>query len=167
LTTGTCGTMNGVQVMATNLPVGCRLANPSGTNSAGLPYVAYTNALSPGQSADLTIAYRGTNAAASTNAILFTLVIPPGPAAGSPQPATINRALKRPDGSFLLEFTSEPECTYTIQFSSDLVAWTTVSGAVVAPSGLVQWIDDPPAQFGGSSVGATNRFYRVLVLPDL
>ncbi len=74
-------------------------------------------------------------------------------------PAPAVRRLVVTNGAPRLEFTTQSNLHYQVQFSSDLVNWQNVVPLLSGTGGLLQWVDpDPP-------LTQTNRFYRITALP--
>jgi hypothetical protein len=75
----------------------------------------------------------------------------------------INRGLFLNNGTFLVEFNSTANKTYFIQYSSNLVNWTTVFPGIKGNGAKILWIDSgPPSTESFPSINQA-RYYRVLV----
>jgi hypothetical protein len=74
-------------------------------------------------------------------------------------PPTLESAGALPDGRFLLRLYGEPDVTYTIEGSTNLVQWTSL-GNVSSSSGTNDFVDD-------HAPGHAARFYRASALPEV
>ena len=68
---------------------------------------------------------------------------------------------------YLLQFTSLPGRTYTIEYGPDLLSITNVAvPSIVASATTTFWYDDgPPVTISKPVQGVTTRFYRVILNP--
>jgi hypothetical protein len=87
-------------------------------------------------------------------------------------PTTIlvtNNATRIVEGKFFAEFKSEEGRAYYIQYNSSLTAtngWTTSLPPVRGTGTQVQWVDTGPPRTESVPTAVTQRFYRVLVVPE-
>jgi len=81
-----------------------------------------------------------------------------------PQPSLleIDRQLPLPDGRFLVEFMTQTDHTYRVQYSEDLVTWKTAEPAVAGTGSRIHWIDGGPPKTDRHPAEGPGRFYRVL-----
>jgi hypothetical protein len=154
---------------------GAMLWPAAGTDSTGKEYVQYNAPLSPGQSVDIHLRYYS-KTGYMTGIALSAVVVAPVAEPILPSGATlvtIDRRLKLPDGSVLLEWSTGGVYTnngYAIQYSDDGSTWHTVggvdSGIMSAASGAnrIQWIDAGGWQVYSFPTDA--RQYRVYLLPN-
>jgi hypothetical protein len=87
-------------------------------------------------------------------------------------PTTIlvtNNATRVVDGKFFAEFKSEEGRAYFIQYNSALTAtngWKTSMPPVRGNGTTVQWVDTGPPRTESAPSATTQRFYRVVVVPE-
>lgn len=67
-------------------------------------------------------------------------------------------------GVLALEFVTEPGRQYFVQYSNDLLAWTTVLPAMSGPAGGRQWTDLGPPETYPAPAEVAARYYRLLRL---
>ncbi len=77
-------------------------------------------------------------------------------------PQVVIKEITHATGGTTIRWTSQPGITYRVQWKSSLVApvWQTITPDFAGTGDLISWTDDG-TQTGG--VGATERFYRVVV----
>jgi hypothetical protein len=142
------------------------LWNAAGMTS-GLPYLDYNDVIPAGQSAVLAAEYYVTNwnlMPTPTVAVqaLGTTSAPEVSGAA----ITIDRTLRLANGDYLLEFSSQTNRVYYLQYSrTGLGDWKTVVPPLVGTGRRLQWIDVGPPQTEVAPASVTNRFYRVFVQP--
>jgi uncharacterized repeat protein (TIGR01451 family) len=148
-----------------------RLFNAVGTND-GNPFVVYNRALDPNRSVNLRLQYSASayfpfaDSQLHAYAVFLPDLTPPA-ATGKNASFNISRIARRPDGSFLVEWPSKTNRTYTVVysdnagFSNALIA----PPAVVAPANRTQWIDYGPPTTLSHPTNAPIRFYRVILNP--
>jgi len=73
------------------------------------------------------------------------------------------RSAMLPDGTFLLEFSSQAGRSYYVQYSRDLATWRTVQPAIAGNGSRMQWIDDGPPKTESRPRATSMRFYRVVM----
>lgn len=78
----------------------------------------------------------------------------------------VNRCVKQPDGSLVIEFTTEPGKRYRIQYSEDATHWKSCPVSIKAGGTKVQWIDRGPPWTDAMPSSIPSRFYRVVRLDD-
>jgi len=159
-----------------NLRSGVTLYNATGTNH-GVPYVEYdppyAAPLNPGDAVSFTLDFFVADRHPFTNSLTATAILPPLVA----PPGTTNTTAilkygfndNRNPGypRFLVEFTSIPGRTYTIEYSDDdLATWNIALPSVVASTTTTFWYDDgPPATLSPPAYPNSSRFYRVILNP--
>jgi uncharacterized repeat protein (TIGR01451 family) len=130
--------------------------NRSGDTN-GCAYVDYPSALAPGGAVTTNMQYY-LRFAVNNPALSVQVLEPPGP-------PVVNRVEVQPDGMVLIEFTTIPGCTYTVQYSDDhLQSWKTAVPSLTAAGNHVQWVDDGPPKTDALPVSRASRFYRVLLV---
>jgi hypothetical protein len=67
-----------------------------------------------------------------------------------------------PDGNFLIEFRSQLNRLYTIQYSSDATDWISVFPSLLGTGELIHWLDDGPPKTDPPPATQPSRFYRVI-----
>lgn len=165
ITNTSSGTIDGLEISATNLPPGVWFVTATGTN-AGVPYVDFANTLAPGETVTLNLAFYSSDRQApvgigiSVGAITVT---PPTPATGDV--VAINRSYMRPDGNMAVEFKSASGRVYVVEYSSDMVTWKQARPPITGNGTTMIWVDSgPPETDSPPASGA--RFYRLLMLPQ-
>ena len=67
---------------------------------------------------------------------------------------------------FLVQFSSVPGRTYTVQYSDDLTTWRNATPSIIASATSTFWYDDgPPVTVSPPTYPNSSRFYRVLLNP--
>jgi len=161
-----CGTAAAIQLLVDGLPSNATVHNADGTAS-GPDYVTYNQPLAPGESVDLVVEFRlldRENLPALT--YQAQVVDPLQQLLASGTPSMIDRIVKLQDERFMIEFTSIPDRTYAIQYSSDLKTWKTATPFHQATSSRVQWIDNGPPKTESSPAQNSMRFYRLILLSN-
>lgn len=77
----------------------------------------------------------------------------------------INRGIKLPDKTFLIEFATIANRVYYVQYSSDLKIWKTAQPGITGNGTWIQWIDNGQPKTESAPATTNMRFYRVIVLP--
>ena len=144
---------------------GVRVWNAVGTSN-GVPFVLSNQPLAPGQSVDLTLEYYIPDRRTMPNPV-FTVEMAPAVAPANPSGTVldVDRAVRLTNGFFRVEFSTLSNRTYYLQYSADLAGWRTASPALTGTGGPLQWLDTGPPQTESDPRAATNRFYRILLLP--
>ena len=164
-----------------SLRSGVKLYNATGTNN-GVPYVEYdppyNSPLNPYPQANSSVTFVLEFFVADrrpfTNSLTAVAINAPPPAnvtGTSVQIIQYGFNDQRSPGNprYLVQFTSIPGRTYTVQYSDDNMAtWNNATPSILASATSTFWYDDgppvtvsPPPNLGGS----TSRFYRVLLNP--
>jgi hypothetical protein len=84
---------------------------------------------------------------------------------GSPVLFTDGNASRLPDGTFRLEFNTDLNRSYLVQYSDDLRTWAYASQAVRGTGDLVEWNDDGPPKTNPHPGLVPTRVYRVVFAP--
>ena len=157
-------TLKAVRVRFPDVPENVRIYNATGT--AGGPYLQYDQSLAPGESVDLKIEYylRDRNPIAQPT-LVAEAVDPAAPPSAEGRVLAVTRGLRLKDGSFLVEFRSLANRTYSIQYSADMVTWKTAVPAIKGTGTEVQWIDNGPPKTEKRPDREAKRFYRVILKP--
>ena len=167
--------VHAVRLSIGNLRSGVTLYNATGTNS-GVPYVEYdppyNSPLLPGSAVTFTLEFFVADRHPFTNSLTATAIIAPVTAPLNSTNVTsiiqygFNDQRNPANPRFLVEFTSIPGRTYTIQYSDDMVTWNLATPSIVASATSTFWYDDgPPVTLSKPVAGDSGRFYRVLLNP--
>ncbi len=159
------GTINGLQISATDLPVGVWFVSATGTN-AGIPYVSFANTLAPGQTLTLNLAFYSSNRQAPVGigiSVAAITVTPPTPATGDI--VAITRSYMRPDGNMAIEFKSASGRIYVVEYSSDMVTWKQAQPPITGTGTTMIWVDSGPPETD-SAPSSGSRFYQLVLLPQ-
>jgi len=84
---------------------------------------------------------------------------------GIPVIFTDGNASRLADGSFKLEFNTDLNRAYLLQYSSDLTTWKTANSNIIGTGNLVQLIDHGPPLTDSSPGTNSVRVYRVIYAP--
>ncbi len=84
---------------------------------------------------------------------------------GTPVLFTDGNTSRLPDGSFRLEFNSDLNRSYLIQYSDDLQTWKNATPALTGTGAFVEWIDDGPPKTDQHPASVAGRSYRVVYAP--
>ncbi|HEY6169400.1 MAG TPA: HYR domain-containing protein [Verrucomicrobiae bacterium] len=166
---------NATRVYVHGLPAATNLYNASGVSN-GLPFVQYNLPLLSASNVVFLLEYYFANGVPATNLTLTAEEV----AAATPPTIPSNAVFvalevgRAPlpltnlnNGRFLIEWEAIPGRTYTIQYTTNLLAtnWATVVPSIVAPANRVQWLDDGPPKTESKPGVSPARFYRVFLLP--
>jgi hypothetical protein len=154
--------LEGVRLIVRNLPRGARVQNAL-ARPDGSYVVRLDRPLAPGASALFELEFylpdrqplAEVEWAADTS---LPLDVP------WPQPSLleIDRQLPLPDGRFLVEFMTQTDHTYRVQYTEDLVTWKTAEPAVAGTGSRIHWIDGGPPKTDRHPAEGPGRFYRLL-----
>ena len=153
------GTNNGVPYVEYDPPY----------NSPLLPFPAYTNGCSVTFVLEFFVADRHpfTNSLTAVAITAPTVAPPIGASVNITQYGFYNDLRNPNNRRYLLQFTSLPGRTYTIEYGPDLLSITNVAvPSIVASATTTFWYDDgPPVTISKPVQGVTTRFYRVILNP--
>lgn len=157
--------VDATQILIHGLPSDVVVYNAAGEID-GVPYVQYNYTLAPFESVDFVIEYdrnsRETIPQPTFVSEAMEVIIVADPMG---TPFAIDRALMLTDGRFLIEFTAIEGSSYSVQYSDDMIDWTTVVPTITAPTNKIQWYDDGPPKTESMPEDASSRFYRIFELP--
>ena len=155
-----------IRIYVHGLAPSMNVYNPSGVTN-GVPYVQSNIPVPRGGHRDFVIEYHVTTSEVPNPTLVAQVVqaVPGGGTSVSGAGVPINRGFMRPDGTFLVEFATETNRTYYIQYTSDLLNWKTVQPAIQGNGTWIQWIDNGQPKTESLPFEADRRFYRVIVLP--
>jgi hypothetical protein len=154
-----------IRLDTNSLAHGVRVWNSAGASN-GLPYLAWNQPLTPGQSVDLSVEYYIPDRRTMPNPALSVEVAPADPAqepVGTP--LAVDRCSWLADGTVWVEFGTVSNRLYYMQYGSDLQQWRTALPAITGTGRRVSWLDSGPPKTDCLPQAATNRFYRILLLP--
>ena len=154
---------------------GVKLYNATGTNN-GVPYVEYdppyNSPLYPSNWVTFVLEFFVADRHPFTNSLSAVVVVAPttSPITGTPVNIIqygFNDLRNASNPRFLVQFTSIPGRTYTIEYSDDNMAtWNFAVPSIVASATSTFWYDDgPPGTLSKPIYGSPHREYRVLLDP--
>jgi len=168
----------GLRVLVLDIPVDTptnmiRVANAHGlTNlSATVTNVPYFDfgPVTAGQSVPFLIEWYIANRVQKPSPS-FQAIVMPTPTIVLPTTILVtNNATRVVDGKFFAEFKSQEGRAYYIQYNSSLTAtngWITSMPPVRGSGQTVQWVDTGPPRTESVPSATTQRFYRVVVVPE-
>jgi hypothetical protein len=161
----TASTLNAVRVYAYDLTNNARLYNASGTNTSGIAYVQSSGPVAPGSYVDFVMEYYVPSRITPYPTLVAQLVQPETHANAIGAGVHIDRGVRLPDGTFLIEFSSISNRVYYIQYSRNLIDWKTAFPAITGNGTHIQWIDNGLPKTESSPATEDMRFYRLIVLP--
>jgi hypothetical protein len=161
----TTSVLNAVRVYVSGLTNNAVVYNPSGSTNS-ISYVQSAASVPPGSYVDFVIEYYVPSRIAP-NPILIAELVPPANQTNvvGVGHVPIERALKLPNGTFLLEFSTQSNRIYYIKYSSNLVDWKTAQPAIIGNGSRIQWIDNGQPKTESHPSTTNMRFYRLIVLP--
>lgn len=160
--TNTSGrTLNGFRLYITGLPEGVILWNRHGSEN-GIPYIDIFGDILPGASMNILLEYYRPSRVADF-APGFTLApqeaepeIP-----GDAPPLALDLRIIRIDArGLLVEFKTQAEKRYTVQYSDNLTDWSVSQPAIGGTGERIQWLDAGPPKTATFPNGT--RFYRIV-----
>ncbi len=156
------------RMLVSGLPADVTLVNAHGETTGGDPFVVWNQPVPAGDTAEVLIQYARNSGNPNftpvytvefLTAVEATTLLDP-PALGDT--LTIDRFVQLPDGGMLLEWASTPGQIYYIQYTSDMITYTTVLPGITAGANRTQWIDRGPPQTESHPKDLTGmRAYRV------
>ena len=161
-----------------NLRSGVQLYNATGTNN-GVAYVEYDppydSPLNPYPQAScsvtFTLEFFVSDRRPFTNSLTAVAIqAPVNPPVNGVQVTILQSGFndQRNPGNprFLVQFSSVPGRTYTVQYSDDLTTWRNATPSIIASATSTFWYDDgPPVTVSPPTYPNSSRFYRVLLNP--
>ena len=161
-----------------NLRSGVKLYDATGTNN-GVPYVEYDppydSPLNPYPQANnhvtFTLEFFVADRRPFTNSLTAVAINAPVTAPVNGVQVTIlqsgfNDQRNPGNPRFLVQFSSVPGRTYTVQYSDDLTTWHNATPSILASATSTFWYDDgPPVTASPPVYPNSSRFYRVLLNP--
>jgi len=161
-----------------NLRSGVRLYNATGTNN-GVAYVEYDppydSPLNPypqaNNSVTFTLEFFVSDRRPFTNSLTAVAIdAPVNPPVNGVKVTILQSGFndQRNPGNprFLVQFSSVPGRTYTVQYSDDMTTWYNATPSILASATSTFWYDDgPPVTASPPVYPNSSRFYRVLLNP--
>lgn len=145
-----------------------RLLNAAGTNENGVPFVIFPGTTQPGQTLELDLEYYVSDRITVPSPRFEVETVPDTffelPPGVEVMPLTRGLAV---DGKFYLDFPTDADRTYYIQFLDGSIAgaWQTSLPAIVGSGVNRQWIDNGPPRTTVKPPNTGARFYRVVRVP--
>ncbi len=87
------------------------------------------------------------------------------PLAATNATVAIRRVVTLPGGEMMIEFLSQTNRLYQVQYSDDLLTWKRAYPDLKGNGTRLQWVDNGPPKTEPLPFGATNRFYRLYLDP--
>ena len=84
---------------------------------------------------------------------------------GTPVIFTDGNASRLPDGSFRLQFNTDLNRAYLVQYSDDFKTWKTANSTIIGTGDLMEWIDNGPPKTDTTPASSSGRAYRVIYAP--
>lgn len=150
------------RILVSGLPPDVELYNRHGTTPGGIPFVE-VGGINGGASLTVVLEYFRVSRDPSF-VPSYTLEVTssaPVPSAGDIVDLDI-RLLPLSGGRLGVEFLSDGDFFYTIEYSDDFSQWFTAQPILDGTGGRIQWIDSGPPKTGSLPEGT--RFYRIRVL---
>jgi hypothetical protein len=158
-------TLEGVQVLVSDLPPGAMVINATGETN-GIAYVRSVSSIPPGSELLMTLEYYvPTSHFPNPTLEVRTDAIPQDRIQYVGIPQSIHNARMRSDGGFMLEFETEADRLYAVEYSSNLRDWKGAQPPIVGDGVLYQWIDHGQPKTECPPAEAAVRLYRVILLP--
>jgi hypothetical protein len=144
--------LNGVRLRVLNLDGTNRVYNFTGTNANGTPYLDATAPVPPGGIVTMVVQYYVPFPRSIPNPVLIAT---PLPFVSSFAPK-IMRVELAPDGTLKVHFQSQDGRFYFLQYSEDLVRWTTDPTRKTGTG---------PMTIAPANKAGAKCFYRILLIP--
>ncbi len=164
----TTATVPATRLLIRGLPLGMTVANASSTIANDTWVVLIQRPMTPFSSLNLMLEYASADrqSASFTPEITVEVVLepPPDDAPDATGSFALERIMRLPEGTLLLEFSSEPGRHYAIEFSDDGTRWRSSPTVVPSAGSRTQWIDRGPPRTTSPPATQSSRFYRVRLL---
>ncbi len=154
--------LEGLRLILTRLPAGCRVLNARGEID-GQPFIEHSQPIAPSERIQLTLELEGPEVMPTERPEAlpeFARSEAPPTLGGTPLP--LAHWQRETNGTWRLEFETEPQRSYQVQYSDDLSSWVPAWLPVQGDGERLVWWDygsphtpTPPAQ-------VARRFYRVI-----
>jgi hypothetical protein len=152
----------GIEVQ--NLRTNEKVFNGSYVTNNGNPVVVYSQPVTAGSCVDMLIRYYVKTPPVVLNVTLVPFATTPmiQIATVGGIPTRITRAQFLPDSTFLLNFNTDVNAVYHVQYSANLINWSTSPETVNGTGNSVQWIDYGPPATDSLPNTRVIRYYRVV-----
>lgn len=152
--------LDGFRLFISDLPEGVQVWNAHGTID-GVPYFDISGPIAPGASIDILVEYYRPSRDPGFSPTFA--IAEPGAAFTRPEDAVAAnldlRIVALGTEGLILEFLTEPDTVYTIEYSDDMQSWKVAQPQITGTGQRIQWIDSGPPKTNTPPGGA--RFYRV------
>ena len=160
--TNTQGTVAALdRLYISGLPEGVTVQNaagsaPYGNPAMATPYIFIGAPIAPGASTALTVQF-----ASADHAAEFSPAYNIDAGIGNVDAFEVTTILFLGE-DVLVEFGSQAGVVYEVQYSTNLIDWTTVSPQLVGDAGITSWIDSGSPATESTPLTAGERYYRVV-----
>jgi hypothetical protein len=164
----TYSTYDAVRVYVYGLSNTVQLYNRSGVTTDGVPYAESHQAVLPGTYVDMLLEYYVTGSGITPNPTLVPQLVPPsngGSAVFFGIGQRINRGVVLANRNFMVEFASQPNRVYYVQYSRDLQTWKTAQPGITGNGSWMQWVDNGQPKTESAPATQAQRSYRIIMLP--
>jgi uncharacterized repeat protein (TIGR02543 family) len=157
-----------IQITISGLPDGVTVYGAQGTTAAGDPYIVYNDGIASGTSVDFSLRYVSPDREQILASDLTVTVTAIGTGISSPgsENATISiTSMKAANNCVVMSVTGmDPDKTYYLQYSSDLLNWSTSTIPLGSDDeGQLQITDTgPPMTSSAPLSGTLPRYYRLI-----
>ena len=155
------GALPSFRILVKGLPDGVTVHNAQGT-SGGASYLLYNQSLASGESIDLVVEYYQADASGGIEPTFEIELLDPEEELLAGEGVVVDRCEVLPNRDVLLEFNSQVDQIFTIQYSDNGTTWTNVVPDVVAGGTRLQWIDNGPPKTSSHPGEEKLRLYRVI-----
>jgi uncharacterized repeat protein (TIGR01451 family) len=156
------GTLPSFRILVNELPDGVTVHNAQGATIDGTSYLLYKQALASGESIDLVVEYYQADASGGIEPTFKIELLDPEEEQVAGEGVNVDPPKILPNGDLLIEFDSQIDQVFTIQYSNDGETWTNVAPDVVAGGTRLQWIDNGPPKTSSHPREEKRRLYRVI-----
>jgi hypothetical protein len=157
--------LTGVMVLVDDLPPNASLFNANGAID-GVGYVLSRSPIPAGGSIEMTLEYYVPTSDYPDPTLSAQLDVSPQTVLqleGVQQP--VDRGVMLTDRTFMLEFSTQPDRAYVVEYTSDLNHWKGATPVLVGDGAKRQWIDSGQPKTDSFPGDAPQRFYRLILLP--
>ena len=136
--------------------------NATGLSPDGLPLLEYHVPVGSGESVEIVVEFHSKKRTApETPDYRSDTALPMETMVSNVDDAfAIDRVLRLKDGGMLIEFTSEPDATFRVQYSDDGETWLDSPVSIRASANRVMWIDYGPPRTHSAPQDSLSRLYR-------
>jgi len=156
------GTLPSFRILVSELPDGVTVHNAQGANIDGTSYLLYKQALASGESIDLVVEYYQPDASGGIEPTFKIELLDPEEEQVAGEGVNVDPPKILPNGDLLIEFDSQIDQVFTVQYSNNDETWTNVVPDVVAGGTRLQWIDNGPPKTSSHPREERRRLYRVI-----